>query len=48
VAGGGKVRRQPGDNLADFYIQTTSSSRFWPNAVSGGNGNSKVIISKTA
>ncbi len=32
---------QPGDNLADFYIQTTASNRFWPNGPGGTNGNSK-------
>jgi predicted CXXCH cytochrome family protein len=31
----------PGDNLSYFYIQTTSSSRFWPNGPGGTNGNSK-------
>ncbi|MFQ6034299.1 MAG: cytochrome c3 family protein [Sedimentisphaerales bacterium] len=32
---------QPGDNLADFYIQSTKASGFWPNGPGGSNGNSK-------
>jgi len=31
----------PGDNLADFYVQSASTGNFWPNGPYGENGNTK-------